>query len=163
MEWQKISHALMINIRNFSLINILKINQKKGNRMDLMDSLKSSIGGGNKQDDLISTVMSLLGGQGGLQNLISQFDAKGLGDIIGSWVGTGQNQSISPDQLQNVLGSDVLGGIASKLGLNVNDLSSQLSNLLPGVVDKLTPEGKVPEGDIMSRASDLLGGLFGKK
>jgi uncharacterized protein YidB (DUF937 family) len=153
----------MINIRNFSLINILKINQKKGNRMDLMDSLKSSIGGGNKQDDLISTVMSLLGGQGGLQNLISQFDAKGLGDIIGSWVGTGQNQSISPDQLQNVLGSDVLGGIASKLGLNVNDLSSQLSNLLPGVVDKLTPEGKVPEGDIMSRASDLLGGLFGKK
>lgn len=131
--------------------------------MDLMDSLKSSIGGGNKQDDLISTVMILLGGQGGLQNLISQFDAKGLGDIIGSWVGTGQNQSISPDQLQNVLGSDVLGGIASKLGLNVNDLSSQLSNLLPGVVDKLTPEGKVPEGDIMSRASDLLGGLFGKK
>jgi uncharacterized protein YidB (DUF937 family) len=105
----------------------------------------------------------LLGGQGGLQNLISQFDAKGLGDVIGSWVGTGQNKSISPDQLKNVLGSDVLGGIASKLGLNMNDLSSQLSNLLPGVVDKLTPEGKVPEGDIMSQASDLLGGLFGKK
>lgn len=131
--------------------------------MDLMDSLKSAIGGGDKKDDLISSVMQLLGGQGGLQNLISQFDAKGLGDIIGSWVGTGQNKSISPDQLQNVLGSDVLSGIASKLGLNTNDLSSQLSNLLPGVVDKLTPDGKVPEGDIMSQASDLLGGLFGNK
>lgn len=129
--------------------------------MDLMDSLKSSIGGGDSKDDLMSTVMSFLGGQGGLQNLIGQFDAKGLGDIIGSWVGTGQNKSISPDQLQNVLGSDVLGGIASKLGLNVNDLSSQLSNLLPGVVDKLTPEGKVPDGDILSQAGDLLGGLFG--
>ena len=131
--------------------------------MDLMDSLKSAIGGGDKKDDLMSSVMQLLGGQGGLQNLISQFDAKGLGDIIGSWVGTGQNKSISPDQLQNVLDSDVLSGIASKLGLNANDLSSQLSNLLPGVVDKLTPEGKVPDGDIMSQASDLLGGLFGNK
>ena len=131
--------------------------------MDLMDSLQSAIGGGDKKDDLMSSVMQLLGGQGGLQDLISQFDAKGLGDIIGSWVGTGQNKSISPDQLQNVLGSDVLSGIASKLGLNTNDLSSQLSNLLPGVVDKLTPEGKVPDGDIMSQASDLLGGLFGNK
>lgn len=131
--------------------------------MDLMDSLKSAIGGGDKKDDLMSSVMQLLGGQGGLQNLISQFDAKGLGDIIGSWVGTGQNKSISPDQLQNVLDSGVLNGIASKLGLNTNDLSSQLSNLLPGVVDKLTPEGKVPDGDIMSQASDLLGGLFGNK
>lgn len=131
--------------------------------MDLMDSLKSAIGGGDQKNDLMSSIMQLLGGQGGLQNLISQFDAKGFGDIIGSWVGTGQNKSISPDQIQNVLGSDVLSGIASKLGLNVNDLSSQLSNLLPGVVDKLTPKGKVPEGDIMSQASDLLGGLFGNK
>jgi uncharacterized protein YidB (DUF937 family) len=131
--------------------------------MDILNTIQSALGGGGKKDDLMSSITQLLGGQGGLQNLISQFDAKGLGDIIGSWVGTGQNKSISPDQIKNVLGSDVLGGIASKLGLNVNDLSSQLSNLLPGVVDKLTPEGKVPEGDIMSQASDLLGGLFGKK
>ena len=131
--------------------------------MDLMDSLKSAISGGDQKDDLMSSIMQLLGGQGGLQNLISQFDAKGFGDIIGSWVGTGQNKSISPDQIQNVLGSDVLSGIAAKLGLNVNDLSRQLSNLLPGVVDKLTPKGKVPEGDIMSQASDLLGGLFSNK
>ena len=107
--------------------------------------------------------MGLLGGQGGLQNLINQFNSKGLGDIIGSWIGTGQNKSISADQIQNVIGSEALSGIASKLGINVSDLSGQLSNLLPGVVDKLTPDGKVPEGDIMSQASDLLGGLFGKK
>lgn len=98
-----------------------------------------------------------------MQNLIGQFDAKGLGDIIGSWVGTGQNKSISADQIQNVIGSDALSGIASKLGINVSDLSGQLSNLLPGVVDKLTPNGKVPEGDILNQATDLLGGLFGKK
>ena len=131
--------------------------------MDILNTVKSALGGGDKKDDLMSSIMQLLGGQGGLQNLISQFDAKGLGDVIGSWVGTGQNKSISAEQIQSVLGSDALSGIASKLGINVNDLSGQLSNLLPGVVDKLTPDGKVPEGDIMSQASDLLGGLFGKK
>lgn len=131
--------------------------------MDILNTIQSALGSGDKKDDLMSSVMQMLGGQGGLQNLISQFEAKGLGDIIGSWIGTGQNKSISPDQLQNVFGSDALSGIANKLGLNVDDLSAQLSNILPAVVDKLTPNGKIPEGDIMSQASDLLGGLFGKK
>lgn len=131
--------------------------------MDILNTIQSALGGGDKKDDLMSSVMGMLVGQGGLQNLISQFDAKGLGDIIGSWIGTGQNKSISPEQLQNVFGADAFSEIANKLGLNVDDLSAQLSNILPGVVDKLTPNGKIPEGDIMSQASDLLGGLFGKK
>jgi uncharacterized protein YidB (DUF937 family) len=130
--------------------------------MDILNTIQSGLGG-EKKNDLLTGISEILGGQGGLQNLISQFDAKGLGDVIGSWVGTGENKSISAEQIQNILGSDALSGIASKLGINVSDLSGQLSNLLPGVVDKLTPEGKAPEGDIMSQASDLLGGLFGKK
>jgi uncharacterized protein YidB (DUF937 family) len=83
--------------------------------------------------------------------------------VIGSWVSTGKNLPVSGEQLQNVLGKDTIGNLASKLGMDSRALTSQLSNLLPDVVDKLTPEGKVPEGDIMSQASDLLGGLFGKK
>lgn len=130
--------------------------------MDILNTVKSALGGGDKQGDLISSVMGLLGGQGGLNNLISQFGAKGLGDVIGSWVGTGKNMPISADQLKGVLGDDTLKNIASKLGMDSNALTSQLSNLLPDVVDKLTPEGKVPEGDLTSKATDLLGGLFGK-
>jgi len=130
--------------------------------MDLMDSLKSSLGGGAQQNDLMSTVMGLLGG-GGLNDLISQFGAKGLGDIISSWIGTGKNLPISGDQLKGILGDDTIKNIASKLGVSSNDVTSQLSILLPQVVDKLTPEGKVPEGDIMSKGMDLLGGLFGNK
>lgn len=130
--------------------------------MDILNTVKSALGGGDKQGDLISSVMGLLGGQGGLNNLISQFGAKGLGDVIGSWVGTGKNIPISADQLKGVLGDDTLKNIASKLGMDSNALTSQLSNLLPDVVDKLTPEGKVPEGDLTSKATDLLGGLFGK-
>ena len=131
--------------------------------MDILNTIQSALGGGNKKDDLISTVVGLLGGQGGLQNLIGQFTSKGLGDIVGSWVSTGKNLPVSGDQLQNVLGKDTIGNLASKLGMDSGALTSQLTNLLPDVVDKLTPNGKVSEGDIMSQATDLLGGLFGKK
>ena len=130
--------------------------------MDILNTVKSALGGGDKQGDLLSSVMGLLGG-GGLNNLISQFGSKGLGDVIGSWVGTGKNMPISADQLKNALGDDTVKNIASKLGIDSNAVTSQLSNLLPDVVDKLTPDGKVPEGDLMSKATDLLGGLFGKK
>jgi uncharacterized protein YidB (DUF937 family) len=130
--------------------------------MDILNTVKSALGGGDKQGDLLSSVMGLIGG-GGLNNLISQFGAKGLGDVVGSWVGTGKNLPVSPDQLKGVLGDDTVKNIASKLGIDSNALTSQLSNLLPDVVDKLTPEGKVPEGDILNQATDLLGGLFGKK
>ena len=131
--------------------------------MDILNTIQSALGGGNKKDDLMSTVVGLLGGQGGLQNLIGQFTSKGLGDIVGSWVSTGKNLPVSSDQLQNVLGKDTIGNLASKLGMDSGALTSQLTNLLPDVVDKLTPNGKVSEGDIMSQATDLLGGLFGKK
>jgi uncharacterized protein YidB (DUF937 family) len=131
--------------------------------MDILDNLKSAVGGGNQNNDLMSTVMGLLGDQGGLNGLVSQFVSKGLGDVIGSWVGTGKNLPISADQLHSVLGSDTVKNLASKLGMDSGALTSQLSNLLPQAVDKLTPDGKVPEGDIMSKGMDMLGGLFGNK
>jgi uncharacterized protein YidB (DUF937 family) len=132
--------------------------------MDILNTIKSTLGGGDKKDDLMSTVMNLVGGQsGGLNGLISQFTSKGLGDVVGSWVGTGKNLPISKDQIQSVLGADQIKNIASKLGMDTNALTGQLSNLLPQVVDKLTPDGTVPEGDIMSKGMDMLGGLFGKK
>lgn len=132
--------------------------------MDILNTVKSALGGGDKQNDLMSTVMNLVGGQSsGLNGLISQFTSKGLGDVIGSWVSTGKNLPVSNDQIQSVLGNDQIKNIASKLGMDTNAVTSQLSNLLPQVVDKLTPNGKVPEGDILSQASDLLGGLFDKK
>ncbi len=131
--------------------------------MDILNTIQSVLGGGDKKDDLMSTVMGLLGGQGGLNNLIGQFASKGLGDVIGSWVSTGKNLPVSGDQLQNVLGKDTINHLASKLGMDNGALTSQLTNLLPNVVDKLTPDGKVPEGDIMSKGMDILGGLLGKK
>ncbi len=130
--------------------------------MDILDNLKSAVGGGDQKGDLMSIVMGLLAGTGGLNGLISQFASKGLGDIINSWIGTGKNLPISADQLQSVLGNETVKNLASKFGMDSGALTSQLSNILPDVVNKLTPDGKVPEGDIMSKGMDMLGGLFGK-
>lgn len=133
--------------------------------MDILDSAKSVLGGGdNKQNVLLSIIMNLIGGQSsGLNGLIGQFNSKGLGEVISSWVGTGQNLSVSPNQIQSVLGDDTVQDMAAKTGLDNNALTGQLSNLLPQIIDKLTPDGKVPEGDILSKGQDLLGELFGQK
>jgi uncharacterized protein YidB (DUF937 family) len=134
--------------------------------MGILDSVKSALGGSSagNQSDLMSAVMNLVGQQGGgLNGLIQQFSSKGLGDLVSSWVGTGNNLPISAEQIQHVLGSDTVKNIASKMGVDANSAASQLSNLLPQVIDKLTPNGKVPEGDILSQGMNLLGGLFGKK
>ena len=133
--------------------------------MGILDNLQSSTDGqSGNQGDILGTVMNLIGGQsGGLNGLISQFSSNGLGDIIGSWVGTGKNLPISGDQIQSVLGNDTVKNLASKIGMDSGALTSQLSNLLPNVVDKLTPDGKVPEGDMLSQGMNMLGGLFGNK
>ena len=97
---------------------------------------------------------------GGLQGLIAAFQDKGLGDLVSSWVGTGQNLPISPEQLQSVLGSGQIGQIAQQLGLSSQEVSGQLSALLPQVIDGITPNGQVPEGDAMQNALGMLSGLL---
>ena len=76
--------------------------------MDILKTVKSALGGGNQKDDLMSTIMGLLGGSGGLNGLVSKFASKGLGDIINSWIGTGKNLPVSGDQLKSILGDDTI-------------------------------------------------------
>lgn len=104
------------------------------------------------------------GGLGGLAGLVEQFTRHGMGDVAKSWVGTGQNMPVSPDQLGQVLGGDTLGNLSHQLGMNQGDLLGQLSQMLPQVVDKLTPQGQIPQGDVQGMGGDLgnlLGGLLG--
>jgi uncharacterized protein YidB (DUF937 family) len=124
--------------------------------MGLLDSV---LGGGN--GDMLSTVINLIGGQkGGLSGLVSQFASNGLGDLVESWIGTGENKAVSAEQLTSALGTEKISEIASQLGTDSDSVISQLTDLLPKAVDKLTPEGAVPEGDILGKAKDLLSGLF---
>ena len=131
--------------------------------MGLLDSLLGQVlGKGSSQNSMVNAVMGLLGDQqsGGLAGLVSQFSQKGLGDIVNSWVSTGKNLPITPDQLTKGLGNDTITKLASQAGVSPDKLSSQLSQLLPQVIDKLTPEGKLPQGDIAAKGMELLKGLM---
>lgn len=104
------------------------------------------------------------GDHGGLGGLVGRFEQAGLGNVVSSWIGSGQNLPISADQLQSVLGSDAVAGIAAKLGVNPADAMGQLSTMLPGLVDKLTPNGQAPAGGLgnMGDLAGMLGGLLAK-
>ena len=129
--------------------------------MGILDDIKGKVLGG-EQSNVLDAVMGLLGDQqaGGLSGLVQQFAGKGLGDIVTSWVGLGQNAPITPQQVTQGLGADKINQLASKTGLSAEQVASQVSELLPKVVDKLTPDGKIPEGDKLAKGMDLLKGFL---
>lgn len=104
------------------------------------------------------------GGLGGLGGLVQKFDQAGLGELIASWIGRGENLPISGAQLGQVLGGDTLGQIARQLGLDQQQAAGQLSDLLPGLIDQMTPQGQMPAAS--GEPADLfgmLGGLLEKR
>lgn len=154
--------------------------------MGLLDSVVgAALGGGQQQGGggLAGMLGGLLGGQqnsgamgallpvitgmlanggqhGGLGGLMEKFNQAGLGDVASSWVGKGENMPISADQLSNVLGSGAIGDIASKLGVDQGQAGGLLAQVLPGIIDQLTPDGQAPAGGL-GGADDLMG-MLGK-
>jgi uncharacterized protein YidB (DUF937 family) len=93
---------------------------------------------------------------GGLPGLIQAFQANGLGDVVSSWIGTGPNQPISASQIQSVLGSDAVKQLAARMGISPDAMSARLADVLPGAIDTLTPDGKLPEGGLLAQALSAL-------
>ena len=115
--------------------------------MGLLDSILSAVSGkgdtSGKAAPLIGILSGLLTQSGGLQGLASKFSQSGQGDAFSSWVGMGENQSISSNQIQEALGSDQIRAIAARMGVDPDLASNFLAEYLPKIVDKLTPTGKV--------------------
>jgi uncharacterized protein YidB (DUF937 family) len=140
--------------------------------MSLLDTIAREAAGalaGNNagtQSGLLDFVDSLLrgggSGAGGLDTLVGMFRQNGLGELVDSWVGSGRNLPISSDQLQSVLGSQQVQELARGLGLDSSQVSGALADLLPQVIDKLTPHGQVPSQDAIAQGLDLLKGLGGR-
>jgi uncharacterized protein YidB (DUF937 family) len=109
--------------------------------MGMLDGLLGGIVGAG----MVSVVNSIVEKHGGLQGLVSEFERNGLGATVKSWVGTGPNQPISPDEVHKALGPDLLQQLSEKSGLSVQDLAQRLSQVLPQAVDSLTPNGAIPK------------------
>jgi len=126
------------------------------------DAVKGSQG---QQRGLVEGVMGLLTSRetGGLDGLMQAFNQQGLGEVASSWVGMGNNLPITSDQVQGVMGSDVIQQLAEKSGISFDAAKSQLADLLPSLIDGLTPEGKIPEGGLIGKGLELLQGIFSQK
>ncbi|MES1191520.1 MAG: YidB family protein [Steroidobacter sp.] len=107
-------------------------------------SLFGSIVGGIVGAELDHVVAGYIQQHGGLSALVQKFESQGMGNIVQSWISNGPNQSISADQLHQVLGSDAVTQLAAKFGLNPQDVAQKLSQILPSAVDKMTPDGVIP-------------------
>jgi uncharacterized protein YidB (DUF937 family) len=117
--------------------------------MSLFDSLEKMVEDGAGADasassGVLGQVMALVNNPetGGLQGMVQQFQSNGLGEVVNSWVGSGANQPISGDQIAQVVGQDRLNEIASKLGMQPDQISGLIAQHLPGVIDKMTPAGQ---------------------
>src|SRR6476620_151416 len=109
--------------------------------MGLFDGVLGGVVGAG----MVSVVNGIIEQHGGVQGLVNEFEKKGLGATVKSWVGTGPNQPISADEVHKALGPDLLQQLSEKSGLSVQDLAQKLSHVLPQAVDKLTPNGAIPK------------------
>jgi uncharacterized protein YidB (DUF937 family) len=127
--------------------------------MGIFDDVKAAAGMGgalqNMHPGMLSAVMEYVNSPqvGGISGLQRMFQEKGLGGIVSSWISTGQNLPISDDQLQNVLHSDALQQVAQRCGVDPSQLTSMMSTLLPHVIDKMTPNGHVPDASAAASGS----------
>jgi uncharacterized protein YidB (DUF937 family) len=133
--------------------------------MGLLDSILGAVSGkgdtsGNAAP-LIGVLSGLLTQSGGLQGLASKFSQSGQGNAFSSWVGVGENQSVSSNQIQAALGSDQIRALADRLGVDPAMASNFLAEYLPKIVDKLTPAGKIdPAADHQQGLAALLPSLL---
>ena len=118
--------------------------------MGLLDSLLGAATGKTQDSGGAAQLIGVLGGllaqSGGLQGLANKFAQSGQGNAFQSWVGMGENEAISSNQIQNALGSQQVNALAAKMGIDPAQASGFLAEYLPKVVDKLTPAGKIEPG-----------------
>ena len=118
--------------------------------------------GGIDPQVLMGIVGALMNNAGGLQGILAKLQQGGLGDVAASWVGTGANQPVSADALGGALGPDLMGMIAKQLGGSEQQAAGTMADILPGLIDQLTPQGQVPADNGMGALGSLLGGSDGK-
>lgn len=139
---------------------------------DLAKSALSSVLGGQQtqpqaaagsQDQMVQMVTGLLQQAGGIEGIMAKFQQAGLGDKVASWVGTGANQPVSAEQVQQVLGEHVEAA-AQQTGQDPNVVAGGIASMLPGLIDHLTPHGESVKGELLEQGLQmaLKSGMLGK-
>ena len=140
---------------------VLSMLSNQGARRGGPGQMGAAPGGGGLGDILGQVLGGGTSSGGGLADLLSRFQAAGFGEQARSWVGTGQNMPISPDALEQVFGRGGLAEIARRAGVSERDATQGLSQLMPEVVDRVTPGGQVPTADSLLASVDALARRLG--
>lgn len=126
--------------------------------MGLLDDVLGMAGMGNAAQSqqhagALSMILNLINSPqvGGIAGLQQMFQGKGLGNIVSSWISTGQNLPITGDQLQSVLPANALQDMVSKSGMDLSQLTGIFSQLMPHAVDQMTPNGQIPDSSALSQ------------
>jgi uncharacterized protein YidB (DUF937 family) len=129
--------------------------------MSLLDSVRNVLATSDSgYGHLAGAAIDLLqnNAHGGVDGLLQEFTRSGLGDQVKSWIGTGANLPIGQGDIQRILGSDALREVAQRAGVSPDALAGGLASILPQLVDKLSPTGSLPQGDLLSQALSALRG-----
>lgn len=129
--------------------------RQDGGLGDLLGSLGGGMpgmGAGSGQsaqgaNPLLMILLQLLQQNGGIGGLMGRMQQSGMGEQVQSWIGTGQNQPIAPDALSQIFGQGQLGQIAQQLGMSQQDAAGGLAQMLPELVNEMTPQGQIPQND----------------
>jgi len=128
--------------------------------MGLLDGIAGqvigSMLGGSDKGMLGKVAMEMISRNGGLGGMLEMFTKGGLGDVAASWIGQGENQSLSEDQVSSVFGNDMIADLASQFGVDSSMLTGQIAQYLPELVNQATPQGAVDD-----KSEDLLGSILG--
>ncbi|MDE9454452.1 YidB family protein [Xenorhabdus bovienii] len=123
--------------------------------MGFFDQITNMLNGGKNQQ--LQHMMDWVEGQGGISGLIEKFSQQGLGGTIHSWIDSGENSPIHADQISSIFGSSTIQQLAQKMGIDPSEASSLISQHLPSLIDKVTPNGEIPENlDLKSAGMNLL-------
>jgi uncharacterized protein YidB (DUF937 family) len=102
---------------------------------------------GRSGQDLLGNVNQFVENEGGFNSLLEKFNSSGLGHKVDSWVGTGENEKLSADELKSALGDESISRVAGNLGVSKDEAAERLSKTLPKVISEATPDGKIPDAD----------------
>jgi uncharacterized protein YidB (DUF937 family) len=128
--------------------------------MGILDDIATKLGGKQGQEGGLASLQKLFNSSGGLQGITSKLTNHGGGQQVQSWVGSGQNQPMSAQQVQQVMDPNQIHDMAQKAGISDQEASEQVAKAMPEMVNQATPQGQIPSQDPFTKGLDSLKKMF---